>query len=290
MSFSLPAPAKINLFLHILGRRADGYHQLQTLFQFLEHADTLRFSAAEQLSFTCDQPALAGTDNLVWRAAEALRRETGYGGGARIALHKVLPCGGGLGGGSSDAATTLLALNELWQTGLSLSELAGIGLTLGADVPVFIAGQSAWAEGIGERLTPVIDLAEPWMLVLIPATPVATALIFNDPALTRDTPAITLSAFLAQGGRNDCEDTVCRHFPAVRSALSWLRQFGQATMTGTGACVFQACVDEATARRRLESAPCAGFVTQARTRSPLHVALAQLQSDRQVEFRGVAKR
>ena len=290
MSFSLPAPAKINLFLHILGRRSDGYHELQTLFQFLEYGDTLHVSLAREISFTCDQEALAGPDNLVWRAATALRQATGYAGGAHITLHKTLPCGGGLGGGSSDAATTLLALNELWQTGCSLSALATIGLSLGADVPVFVAGQAAWAEGIGERLTPVADLTEPWMLVLTPPTSVATALIFNDPALTRDTPAITLSAFLAQGGRNDCEDTVCRHFPAVRSALSWLRQFGQAAMTGTGACVFQACVDEATARRRLESAPCAGFVTQARTRSPLHVALAQLQSDRQVEFRGVAKR
>ncbi len=276
MTLSLPAPAKLNLFLHILGRRHDGYHRLQTLFQFLEYGDSLSFSHAEGLHLSCNQEELCRPDNLVLRAAEALRQHSATQQGATIHLHKRLPAGGGVGGGSSDAATTLLGLNHLWQTGLDLDTLARIGLGLGADVPVFVYGHAAWAEGIGEMLSPVSGLPEPWMLVLTPAVQVATARIFQAPALTRDTSAITLSAFLTQGGHNDCENTVCSLYPEVRSALAWLRQFDAAAMTGTGACVFQACADQEQALRRLERAPCPGFVARARVISPLAEAMARL--------------
>ncbi len=276
MTLSLPAPAKLNLFLHILGRRRDGYHRLQTLFQFLEYGDSLSFSLAEGLHLSCNQEELCRPDNLVLRAAEALRQHSATQQGATIHLHKRLPAGGGVGGGSSDAATTLLGLNHLWQTGLDLDTLARIGLGLGADVPVFVYGHAAWAEGIGEMLSPVSGLPEPWMLVLTPAVQVATARIFQAPALTRDTSAITLSAFLTQGGHNDCENTVCSLYPEVRSALAWLRQFDAAAMTGTGACVFQACADQEQALRRLERAPCPGFVARARVISPLAEAMARL--------------
>ncbi len=276
MTLSLPAPAKLNLFLHILGRRRDGYHRLQTLFQFLEYGDSLSFSHAEGLHLSCNQEELCRPDNLVLRAAEALRQHSATQQGATIHLHKRLPAGGGVGGGSSDAATTLLGLNHLWQTGLDLDTLARIGLGLGADVPVFVYGHAAWAEGIGEMLSPVSGLPEPWMLVLTPAVQVATARIFQAPALTRDTSAITLSAFLTQGGHNDCENTVCSLYPEVRSALAWLRQFDAAAMTGTGACVFQACADQEQALRRLERAPCPGFVARARVISPLAEAMARL--------------
>ncbi len=276
MTLSLPAPAKLNLFLHILGRRRDGYHRLQTLFQFLEYGDSLSFSLAEGLHLSCNQEELCRPDNLVLRAAEALRQHSATQQGATIHLHKRLPAGGGVGGGSSDADTTLLGLNHLWQTGLDLDTLARIGLGLGADVPVFVYGHAAWAEGIGEMLSPVSGLPEPWMLVLTPAVQVATARIFQAPALTRDTSAITLSAFLTQGGHNDCENTVCSLYPEVRSALAWLRQFDAAAMTGTGACVFQACADQEQALRRLERAPCPGFVARARVISPLAEAMARL--------------
>lgn len=235
------APAKLNLFLHITGRRADGYHLLQTVFQLLDTGDVLRFAPRvdNTLQLHCSDPALAGEQNLVLRAARALQTLQPGTPGADIHLDKQLPTGAGLGGGSSDAATTLLALNELWQLGLDRNTLAQIGLQLGADVPVFVHGHSAWAEGIGEQLTPV-TLPERWFLVLTPAVHVSTATIFSHQELTRDGAAITMRTFLNGHSRNDCEALVRRLYPQVDAALNWLAHFAEARMTGTGASVFVA--------------------------------------------------
>ncbi|TVP89712.1 MAG: 4-(cytidine 5'-diphospho)-2-C-methyl-D-erythritol kinase, partial [Pseudomonadaceae bacterium] len=201
---SLPAPAKLNLFLHITGRRTDGYHTLQTLFQFLDYGDTLHFQPRRdgQIQLHTELEGVDPADNLILRAAKLLQPHCAQHGGADIRLDKRLPMGGGLGGGSSDAATTLLGLNQLWQCGLTLDQLAELGLQLGADVPVFVRGHAAWAEGVGEQLTPV-DIEEPWYLVAIPDCNVSTAEVFSDQRLTRDTPPITLAAFREHGGRND---------------------------------------------------------------------------------------
>jgi len=273
-SLTLPAPAKLNLFLHITGRRADGYHELQTVFQFLEQADLLHFKLRDDGLITL-MPTLAGVppeQNLITRAALKLQNHAGCRLGADIRLEKNLPMGGGIGGGSSDAATTLLGLNRLWQLGLDLDTLAALGLQLGADVPVFVRGHAAWAEGVGERLL-ALDLPEPFYLVLAPPAHVATASVFRHAELTRNSPAITVAAFLAGGGRNDCERVVRQLAPEVDAALEWLGQFGAARMTGTGACVFLACASEAQARELLARAPVAGFVSRGCNLSPAHRAL-----------------
>jgi 4-diphosphocytidyl-2-C-methyl-D-erythritol kinase len=259
-AITLPAPAKLNLFLHITGRRADGYHNLQTVFQLLDYSDELRFSlrSDDQLRFTCNDRSLDNTDNLVVRAArllqgtlqEALQRPLG----ADIHLDKHIPAGAGLGGGSSDAATTLVALHRLWQGQLTRAALADLGLQLGADVPVFVMGHSAWAEGIGEDLTPV-TLDPQYFLVLTPACHVATATIFSHQQLTRDSTAIKMCAFLAGQSRNDCEALVRKLYPAVDAALNWLSQFAPARMTGTGSSVFAAFSEEAQARAVLAQLP-----------------------------------
>ena len=276
---SLPAPAKLNLFLHICGRRDDGYHDLQTVFQFLDYSDTLEFQLRQdnQINVT---PPLAGIkpqDNLIYRAASALQAASKEKLGVDITLHKKLPMGGGIGGGSSDAATTLVALNQLWQTGLSKQALQQIGLKLGADVPIFIHGQSAWAEGIGERLQ-AIELPEPWYLVLIPPCHVSTAEIFSHQQLTRNTPAIRIAAFLESGGRNDCEALVKKLYPEIEIALNWLTQFSPAQMTGTGACVFAqfASEDEANAVLRQVPGSLQGFIAKGVNQSPLYQALDKL--------------
>lgn len=278
-ALTLPAPAKLNLFLHITDRRADGYHLLQTVFQFLDVADTLHFSLRRDSLITL-APALAGVaaeDNLVVKAARLLQAETGCTLGTDIVLEKRLPMGGGIGGGSSDAATTMLGLNRLWQLGLSIEELAVLGLRLGADVPVFVQGQAAWAEGVGEHLMPV-EIPEPWYLVLTPNAHVSTAEVFNHAALTRHTPAITLAAFLGGGLSlslaNDCENVVRKLSPEVDAALIWLAQHGPARMTGTGACCFLACADQATAKALLAQSPIPGFVARGMNRSPAHLALS----------------
>ncbi len=276
---SLPAPAKLNLFLHICGRRDDGYHDLQTVFQFLDYNDTLEFQLRQdnQINVT---PALAGIkpqDNLIYRAASALQAASKEKLGVDITLHKKLPMGGGIGGGSSDAATTLVALNQLWQTSLNKQALQQIGLKLGADVPIFIHGQSAWAEGIGERLQ-AIELPEPWYLVLIPPCHVSTAEIFSHQQLTRNTPAIRIAAFLESGGRNDCETLVKKLYPEIEIALNWLTQFSPAQMTGTGACVFAqfASKDEANAVLRQVPESLQGFIAKGVNQSPLYQALDKL--------------
>ncbi len=237
-----PAPAKLNLMLHVTGRRADGFHELQTVFQLIDLCDELRFEVAadgriERLEGAAGVPP---ADDLAVRAALALRAATGRPElGARIRVRKRIPMGGGLGGGSTDAATTLVALNELWRLGLDVDELAAIGLGLGADVPVFVHGRNAWAEGIGERLTP-LELPRRWFVIVDPGVSVPTGAVFQAPELTRNSPVITIRAFLDSGGRNDCEAVVRRRFPAVAEALDWLGRVAPARLTGTGACVFAA--------------------------------------------------
>ena len=218
-----PAPAKLNLLLHVTGRRADGYHELQTVFQFLDHADRLYFSVRDdgEIRRHGGPASVAPSADLCVRAAGLLQAHAEVVQGVDIYNKKVLPAGGGLGGGSSDAATTLWALNHLWGLELDSGELAGLGLQLGADVPVFLHGRAAWAEGVGEILTP-INLPEPWFLVLNPNVSVSTAAVFSDAELTRDTPRMTIRAFLSGDGRNDCEAVVRRRYPEVAAALDWL--------------------------------------------------------------------
>jgi len=267
-----PAPAKLNLFLHITGQRADGYHLLQTVFQFLDYGDTLEFVPRNdgQIMRINDIPGVMPADDLVVRAAKLLQQHTNTETGVEINLIKRLPMGGGLGGGSSDAATTLVALNQIWGCGLGVDQLAELGLILGADVPVFIRGQAAWAEGVGENLTPV-ELPEPWFVVLIPVISVSTAKVFSDPQLIRDCPPITIRDFLEGTGQNVCEPLVRQHYPEVESAIQDLSEFAESRMTGTGACVFAAFEQEQQARAAWEalSSRWQGFVAKGRNSSPL---------------------
>jgi len=241
-----PAPAKLNLFLHILGRRPDGYHELQTCFQFADLCDevSIEVRADGRILRLVEMSGVAEDADLCVRAAKALKAASGSRLGAAVGVLKRIPMGGGLGGGSSDAATCLVALNHLWNLRWSTDALAALGLTLGADVPVFIRGRAAWAEGIGERLTPLYPPEAPIetnYLILKPNIGVGTAEIFRDPQLTRNSTPITISGFLASGGRNDCESVVRRRYPEVARALDWLSLFGYARLTGTGACVFLDC-------------------------------------------------
>jgi 4-diphosphocytidyl-2-C-methyl-D-erythritol kinase len=274
-----PAPAKLNLFLHITGRRADGYHLLQTVFQLLEYGDELTFRVTRDglLSREYDLPGVSAETDLVLRAAQALQAHCRSVYGAAIQLNKRLPAGGGLGGGSSDAATTLVALNHLWGCGLTPVELAQLGLQLGADVPVFINGYSAWAEGVGERLEP-ISLPEHWFVVLAPAINVSTAKVFSDPQLIRDCPPITIRAFLTGQGRNVCQPVVCAQYPEVAAALEALSRFAPARLTGTGACVFAAFDTEQAARGAWSelAGQWQGFVAKGVNRSPLLSMLQQI--------------
>ena len=275
-TLSLPAPAKLNLFLHITGRRADGYHLLQTLFQFLDYGDTLHFTPRTdgRIRLLSELPGVMPEDNLIVRAARALQQASGTALGADIRLDKRLPMGGGIGGGSSDAATTLVGLDHLWQTGLGEDRLAELGLRLGADVPVFVRGRAAWAEGVGERLTPV-EVDEPWYLVVVPPCQVSTAEIFSDERLTRDTPPITLAAFREHGGRNDCLPVVMARYTEIRNTLILLNNFCEAKMTGTGSCLFGAFPNEREAdkvRARLP-ATLQAFVAKGCNVSPLHALL-----------------
>ena len=270
---TLPAPAKLNLFLHILGRRADGYHELQTLFQFLDHADELHFAPREdgQIRLHTDVPGVPHDSNLIVRAARQLQEQSGCRLGADIWLDKHLPMGGGIGGGSSDAATTLVGLNHLWQLGWDEDRLAALGLGLGADVPVFVRGRAAFAEGVGEKRTPV-ELEEPWFLVAVPQVFVSTAEVFSDPELTRDTPPIKVRSLLEGGGRNDCQPVVEKRYPDVRNALILLNKFTSARLTGTGACVFGSFPNKGDADkvRRQLPATLPSFVAQGRNISMLH--------------------
>ncbi len=279
---TLPAPAKLNLMLHITGRRADGYHELQTLFQFLDYGDELVLRPREdgQIRLLTELPGVDHDSNLIVRAARLLQRESGCALGADIQLTKRLPMGGGIGGGSSDAATTLVGLDHLWNTRLGEDRLAELGLNLGADVPVFVRGRAAFAEGVGERLQPV-DLPEPWFLVIAPQVSVSTAEIFADPELTRNTPAITVRSLLAGDGHNDCQPVVEKRYPEVRNALSLLNKFVQARMTGTGACVFGSFPNEGEADkvRRQLPATLPSFVARGRNVSMLHRSLERMAQE-----------
>lgn len=274
---SWPAPAKLNLFLHVLGRRADGYHELQTLFQFVDFADDvlLEPTADGAIRLLEGAAGVAAGQDLAERAARLLQSHTRVRAGARIAVRKRIPQGAGLGGGSSDAATVLVALNHLWQTGLSLDGLAQLGLTLGADVPVFVRGQAAWAEGVGERLVPV-DIPEPWYVITWPNVLVSTARVFEASDLTRNTPRMKMADFLAGAGRNDCEPVVRRLYPAVAQMMDWLGRHAPARLTGTGGAVFAAFEHAEAAHAALSDRPagCAGVVARGRNRSPLHEMLA----------------
>lgn len=271
------APAKLNLFLHVTGRRPDGYHTLQTLFQFLDIHDELRFEVTDDGRIT-RAVALAGvpeTLDLSTRAARLLQTASGSSKGAVIHLEKRLPVGGGLGGGSSDAATTLLALNALWGCGLARTTLAELGLRLGADVPVFVHGRAAWAEGVGEILTPA-EPPERWFVVLAPPVTVSTAQVFtafsSGADLTPYKAAITIRDFHAGQTRNDLESVVRRLYPEVDNALKWLGNFGDARMTGSGACVFLAVPDAAAGREIVAQCPAAlasGFVARGVNVHPL---------------------
>ncbi len=277
-----PAPAKLNLFLHITGRRADGYHELQTAFQLLDLTDSIGIEPTDGGPVTRldGPPGVPPDEDLAVRAARALKSATGARRGARLRIRKAIPMGGGLGGGSSDAATVLVALNELWGTDLDLAQLASIGADLGADVPVFVHGRSAWAEGIGERLIP-LELPKSWFVVIHPGVAVPTREVFQAPELTRNSPVITIRGLFEAGTRNDCEAVVRARFPVVGDALDWLGQFAAARLTGTGSCVFAAFESEAAAERVAVQVPpqWRSWVARGLDRSPLHEQLARLRGD-----------
>jgi 4-diphosphocytidyl-2-C-methyl-D-erythritol kinase len=274
-----PAPAKLNLFLHVTGRRPGGYHELQTVFQLIDLSDTIAISLRDDGRIERpDGPV--GVDpelDLTVRAARALQSASGCKVGATLRVRKRIPMGGGLGGGSSDAATVLLALNHLWRCGLSVDELARLGLPLGADVPVFVRGSSAWGEGVGENLHPV-ELPDTWYVVIHPGVGVGTRDVFQSPELTRDSPVITLSAFFQSGGRNDCEPVVRARFPEVADALDWLAQFAPARLTGTGSCIFAPCATVADAERIAARVPdrWTSYVARGVNVSPVHELLRKL--------------
>jgi 4-diphosphocytidyl-2-C-methyl-D-erythritol kinase len=279
-----PAPAKLNLFLHVTGQRADGYHDLQTLFQIIDLCDELAFEidrsgVIARVDDAASAPgplaAIPSAEELCVRAATLLRAKAGNPAlGVCIRLRKRIPLGGGLGGGSSDAATTLLVLNRLWACGLSVTQLAELGLTLGADVPVFVQGESGLGEGVGERLT-ALTLPERWFLVLHPGVSVPTRDIFQASELTRNSPILTIPALLALGGRNDCEPVVRKRYPQVAEALDWLGRFAPSRLTGTGSCLFASFDSAAAAERVAARVPDVWRVWVARglSHSPLQALL-----------------
>jgi 4-diphosphocytidyl-2-C-methyl-D-erythritol kinase len=267
-----PAPAKLNLMLRVIGRRADGYHYLQTVFRFIDYGDSLRFSLRPDgmIGRVVDIAGVPVADDLTLRAARLLQHASGTSLGVDIALAKRLPLGGGMGGGSSDAATTLIALNRLWQINLSRASLQALGLTLGADVPVFIFGESAVGEGIGEQLT-ALALPPAWYVVLIPKVSVRSADVFQDQDLIRNSNPIKIPPFSVASRQNDLEPVVCRHYPDVARHLAWLREFGTALMTGSGACVYAEFSTEAQARAVLQQLPAQmhGILARGLDRHPL---------------------
>ncbi|MDP9558046.1 UNVERIFIED_ORG: 4-diphosphocytidyl-2-C-methyl-D-erythritol kinase [Pseudomonas parafulva] len=278
-ALTLPAPAKLNLWLHIIGRRADGYHELETVFQFLDHGDELSFAVREDgvIRLHSDLDTVPHDSNLIVRAARQLQAQSGTPLGADIWLNKVLPMGGGIGGGSSDAATTLLGLAHLWQLEWDEDRLAALGLGLGADVPVFVRGHAAFAQGVGEQLTPV-DPEQPWYVVLVPQVSVSTAEIFSHPQLTRDSLPLKMRPVPKGNSRNDCQPVVEQNYPEVRNALNSLGKFTEARITGTGSCVFGAFPSKAEADKVLAllSATQTGFVAKGSNISMLHRKLQSL--------------
>ncbi|HID44896.1 MAG TPA: 4-(cytidine 5'-diphospho)-2-C-methyl-D-erythritol kinase [Chromatiaceae bacterium] len=271
-----PAPAKLNLMLRVIGRRPDGYHELQTVFQFLQKSDRIRYRTRTDGRISCLPPIPGVNDeyNLAIMAARLLQRHSGCTMGVDIQIEKTLPMGGGLGGGSSNAATTLVVLNRLWHLDIPLGNLAEMGLQLGADVPIFVHGKAAWAEGVGEKLQ-FFTPPEPWYLVLSPGCHVSTAEIFCDSQLTRDAEAITIRDFSAGQTANTCQNLVASRHPEVSRALSWLNQFAEGRLTGTGACVFAEFDSRQQAEDVLGQLPAdmTGFVSRGLNRSPLHIEL-----------------
>ncbi len=278
-----PSPAKLNLFLYITGRREDGYHNLQTLFQFLDYGDTIIIEPRNdgQIRLATPIEGVPDEENLIVRAARLLQDRAllmgtlPQGAGADISVEKQLPMGGGLGGGSSNAATVLVALNHIWNTGLTEDQLAALGITLGADVPVFVRGFAAFAEGVGEKLTPVSP-AEKWYLVAHPGVSIPTPVIFKDPELPRNTPIRSIDTLLNCEFGNDCEVIARKRFRKVDELLSWLLEYAPSRLTGTGACVFSEFDTEDAARQVLKQAPewLHGFVARGVNVSPLHQAIS----------------
>ncbi|UOG91749.1 MAG: 4-(cytidine 5'-diphospho)-2-C-methyl-D-erythritol kinase [Candidatus Thiothrix sulfatifontis] len=277
----LPAPAKLNLFLHITGRRADGYHLLQTLFVFLDFGDEITLSVRDDgvIQRSVGAAGVPEAADLTVRAARLLQQVTGCSLGADIQVLKRIPMGGGLGGGSSDAATVLLGLNYLWRCGLSTDELAVLGLRLGADVPVFVHGHAAWAEGVGEQLTPV-SLPDAWYVVIYPGVHVPTAELFSDSGLTRDCPPITLATFHAGLGRNVFQPVVEKRYPEVATALRWLSRYSNAVLTGSGSCLFASVESKQDGEIILQNLPDQwfGFVASSVNTSPLQQKLLTLSA------------
>lgn len=278
MRYAYPAPAKLNLFLHVVGRRPDGYHLLQSVFVLIDQADTVHLALRDdgRVVRENDLPGVAADDDLTVRAARLLQPHAPVGAGVSIRLDKVLPLGGGLGGGSSDAATVLLALNRLWQVDMPRDALQRLALQLGTDVPVFVFGQAAFAEGVGEILRPV-SVPPAWYVVLMPPVLVPTAAIFAAPELTRNSPPLKIARFSAGMGRNDLQPVVVSRYPEVARHLEWLGQFGEARMTGSGACVFASFGTEDAARDVLRQLPetMRGFVAQSLDRHPLFDCCAE---------------
>ena len=275
-TLSLPSPAKINLFLHITGQRSDGYHNLQTLFQLLDFGDKLVFRSnrSGNIKINGNIDGVDEKNNLIFHAATLLQKSTGCDLGCTIDLTKNLPMGAGLGGGSSNAATTLVGLNALWKCGLTANQLSDLGKTLGADVPVFVHGESAFAEGIGDILTP-LTLPQRWFLVITPNCHVSTREIFSNPQLTRNSSPIKIRALSGVEYRNDCQDVVSKLYPAVRSLLQWVENFSAPLMTGTGASVFCSFDSKSEAQHVLSKLPkqWTGFVAKGVNRSPVHEQL-----------------
>ena len=279
-----PSPGKLNLFLFITGRRVDGYHNLQTLFQFLDYGDEMTFAVdlSAQIRLLNPIDNVPCEENLIYRAAQRLKMQAIADSrcedsvGVAIGLDKKLPMGGGLGGGSSNAATTLIALNQLWQLNYSLSQLADLGLALGADVPIFVQGYAALAEGIGEQLTPVEPM-EKWYLVAHPNVSIPTPVIFNDPELTRDSPVRSVEQLMNSPWSNDCESIARKRFRKVDELLNWLLEYAPSRLTGTGACVFAEFDSEAAARHVLTLTPpwMTCFVAKGVNVSPLHRRLSE---------------
>ena len=279
---SFPSPAKLNLFLHIVGRMDNGYHQLETVFQFLDYHDTidLKVTSDKAITLLTPIPGVDNNDNLIVKAAVLLQEHSQCQLGVDIKLEKLLPMGGGLGGGSSNAATILLALNALWQTQLTTTQLAELGIKLGADVPIFVHGFSAFAQGIGEQLTPASPKTY-WYLVAKPNCSISTQSVFNAEDLTRDTPAIRYSDDDIENYHNDCQTWVIKHYPEVAKLLAWLVEYAPSQMTGTGACIFSrfsskqdACYVQSLLPNGIES-----FVAEGLNQSPLHAVIAAVNDN-----------
>ena len=281
IDWTLPAPAKLNLMLHITGQREDGFHHLQTLFQLIDYGDRLEFKATTStkasVDLLCDITHLSASDNLIVRAAQLLLPHSTQFYEVQITLDKCIPMGGGLGGGSSDAATALLALNQIWRCGFTKHQLARMAAPLGADIPVFVMGQSAWATGIGEQLTPV-KIPTQWYVICHPNIAVSTARVFADPHLTRNSQETTIQSALAGLGRNDCEPVVRHNYPEIAAMLDTMNDFGQARLTGTGACGFIAVTHSTAASQVAQSlsSQYTTFVACGIDESPVHDQLRLL--------------